>query len=327
MPNPLLTLVDKHFGAQFLPRLKQNIAGLAEDFWKDGNEYPFAFRIGKSSSTAAAKMEEKADGEQKDQNKNAKPSGPAWHAAPGEISEKMWGEGFVAPGGDFIADKMIKPLGLTKEMNVLDLSAGLGGRMRELTAEIGAYVTGLEPDAEIAARGMEMSMKAGKGKHAPIKHYEAALFVAEHTYDCVIARETFYRVPDKTAFLKTIGDCCKPRAQIVFTDYIVNPEDRTKPAIVTWQGKEKGVTPLGLVEMTEAWAMVGINLRVNEDLTEFYVQEVATGLKRLALFLGAGANPDAETKKALMRRIEIWNHRMAAMSEGMKFIRFYGTKQ
>jgi 2-polyprenyl-3-methyl-5-hydroxy-6-metoxy-1,4-benzoquinol methylase len=323
MPNPLLKLA----GANFVPRVKQTITGLAKDFWKDGTENPLAFRNGKSASSAQTSGKQTHATEQKVAQKNAKPAGPLWHALPGEISEKMWGEGFVAPGGDFLADKMIKPLGLTKEMNVLDLSAGLGGRMRKITAEVGAYITGLEPDAEIAARGMDMSMKAGQSKHAPVKHYEASLFVPEHTYDCVIARETFYRVANKTAFFTTISDCCKPKAQIVFTDYIVNAENKSHAAVMAWQAKEKGAAPLGLVEMTEAWAKVGFNLRVNEDLSDYYAKEVTTGLKRLALFLGSGVNPDAETKTAIMRRIDIWTNRMAAMGQGMKFIRFYGTKQ
>ncbi len=76
----------------------------------------------------------------------------------------MWGEGFVTPGGEAVSDMLIKPLGLNKQMSVLDLSAGLGGRMRKATEETGASFTGLEPDPGIAKRGMEMSVKAGKGQ-------------------------------------------------------------------------------------------------------------------------------------------------------------------
>ena len=99
---------------------------------------------------------------------------PLWHAAPGEISEKMWGAGFVTPGGQIIDGHANAPLGLMKEMSVLDLSAGLGGRMRDMVDAIGLHVTGLEPDAAIAERGMQMSLKAGEVKHALIAHYDPA---------------------------------------------------------------------------------------------------------------------------------------------------------
>jgi SAM-dependent methyltransferase len=322
MLNPLSNFVERHLGAK---RLKQFAFGLAADFWKDGDANPFAFgssREGFSSHTSppvrspASRAEQKKKAQQK-----------VWHAAPGEISEKMFGTGYVTPGDAVITEAMIRPLGLTGAMNVLDLSAGLGGRMRKTTEETGAYVTGLEPDKEIALRGMELSIKAGKGKHAPVAHYDPVLFTVSRMYDCVLARETFYRVTDKDAFFKSISACVKAKGQLVFTDYIINPEHRKEPAIVAWQVQEKNASPLGLVEMAEAWAKVDFGLRINEDMSDFYKQEVLTGLKRLAIFLSSSNPPDPETKKSLQRRIEIWTHRLASMEQGMKFYRFYGTKK
>ena len=78
--------------------------------------------------------------------------------------------------------------------------------------------------------------------------------------------------------------------------------------------------------MAEAWAKVGVDLRVSEDLSAFYKQEVAAGLKRLSTVLVSGPRPDAETKEALRRGLETWAHRMMAMSRGVKFYRFYGTR-
>ncbi len=249
-----------------------------------------------------------------------------WHALPGEISEKMWGTGYVTPGGKAVADLLIKPLGLTKDMNVLDLSAGLGGPMRDTAEEYGAYFTGLEPDPEVAARGMEMSRRAGKSRHAPVEHYTPQTFTVSRAYDCILAREVFYRVADKPAFFKALADCAKPKAQLAFTDYILDAEHRDKPAVKAWQAFEANAMPLGLVEMAEAWAKAGFNLRVNEDLTGFYEKEVLKGLKRLVQAVHAELKPDAETKKSLLRRIETWSHRLAAMEQGMKFCRFYGVK-
>ena len=57
--------------------------------------------------------------------------------------------------------------------------------MRATAEETGAYVTGLEPDAAIAQRGMELSKKAGKAKHAAIAHYDPAHLVLDRAYDFV----------------------------------------------------------------------------------------------------------------------------------------------
>jgi cyclopropane fatty-acyl-phospholipid synthase-like methyltransferase len=323
MPNPVSVLIEKYAGANLLLRMRQYIFGLAEDFWKDGTDNPFKrariFAVGKKSSPIKAEQ-------QSAQPAVAASQKPQWHAEPGEISEKMWGEGFVAPGTTVIADALIKPLALNKDMSMLDLSAGLGGRMRSAVEQYGIYVTGLEPDAGIAARGMALSVKAGKGKQAAIDAYDPNNFSVTKKYDCFVARETFYRVIDKNKLFNAIGAIAKPRGQISFTDYIVNPEDREKAGIVSWRSFEKDAAPLSLVEMAEAWAKAGFTIRVHEDQTDFYRKEVTAGLARFAKFLATGVQPDAETKKAILRRMQTWVHRMAALEQGMKFYRFYGTK-
>jgi cyclopropane fatty-acyl-phospholipid synthase-like methyltransferase len=324
----------------FLFRATHYATGIAGDFWADGTENPFeALRpkiqmllkrlpAGQAEAKATAQGgAANAAAKEAKNGKNAKASSQ-WHAEPGEISEKMWGAGIVTPGGNVIWDAMVKPLGLNKSMSVLELSAGLGGNMRKVAEETGAYITGLEPDAGVAARGMDLSRHAGQAKHAPVTHYEAAKVTFDRHYDAVLARETFYRVADKTDFFIKLGETCKPQAQIAFTDYIVDPENRKQSAIAAWMANEKGAAPLGLLEMAEAWAKVGFTLRVHEDLSAFYAKEVAAGLRRLSHFLAASKlPPDAETKTALLRRINIWQSRLKAMEQGMKFYRFYGTKQ
>jgi len=332
MPNPLAPLTDKFnklMGAPFVLRLKQQAFGLVEDFWKDGPENLFKLDLGlKLPGGLAHHMRKEPI------DLAAHPSHPQvsrgplapWHAEAGEISEKMWGEGFVTPGGNTINTMLIKPLGLTKDMNVLDLSAGLGGGMRRTMEETGATITALEPDAAIAVRGMQLSVKAGKGKTAPIAHYDPAKLMLNRAYDCVIARETFYRLPDRASFLAVITKHTRAQAQIAYTDYIVDLEHRDNSALRTWKNFEKHANPLGLVESAEFWAKAGFSLRVHEDLTDFYKAEVMVGMKRLMEFLASGTRPDPETSIAVLRRIETWKHRLAAMNAGMKFYRFYGTK-
>ena len=299
-------------------RIWNSVAGLAHDYWKDGNwgndkedlgdlEIKSSSR-GKSSPVAPVKAEN------------------LWHAKPSEIVEKMWGAGYVLPGDAQLTERLISPLGLTKDMNILDLSAGLGERPRKTAKEFGIPVKGLEADPEIAARGKELSMAQGAGKHALIEYYDPLSFSTESRYDCVVSRETIYRVSDKQKFIKAIVSCCKSKAQFSFTDYIVNPEAREHPAIAAWYAFENGASALGLVEMAELWAKEGVNIRVHDDLTDFYKTEVKNGLLRFAKFMESGVKPDAETAKAINKHITSWAHRMAAIEHGMKFYRFYGQR-
>ena len=346
MPHPILIRIQQkaraYFGPHFLLLLKQQLVGLCEDYWADGSENLLGLDYGHFSFTQfKADLLKIIQPKQQPpatvppmagQKKQAAPSAKTtqqkteWHAAPGEISEKMWGAGLVTPADDTLTGKLITPLGLTNAMSVLDLSAGLGGRMRKTAQETGAYFTGLEPDPSIAERGMQLSVKAGKSKHAFITHYDPSNLVLNRSYDCVIARETLYRVPDRAAFVAVIAKNTKPHAQIAFTDYILDPEHREKPAILAWKKNEKLANPAGFVEMAELWAKGGFGLRVHEDLSDFYKKEVMAGMKRLMEFLASGVVPDKETGVAILRRIDTWKYRMAAMDSGLKFYRFYGTK-
>ncbi|MDD4617170.1 MAG: methyltransferase domain-containing protein [Alphaproteobacteria bacterium] len=301
--------------------LRQHIVGIAQDFWKDGT-----WSTPVSASVHDEYTIQVVDSPPQEEVASSPPPPPHWHAAPGEISEKMWGKGRVTPADDEISDLLIKPLNLTKDMSVLDLSAGLGARMRRATQHFGVYVTGLEPDPDIAARGMKMSTAAGKRKKDSITAYDPMNFVDTHKYNCILARETFYRVPDKKKFIETIVKCCKSVAQISFTDYILNPEFKNQPAIMAWKAFEEGADPCSLVEMAELWAKNGISLRVHDDQTEMYMAEVKRGLIRFEKYLESSAKPDAETKKAIEKRIKTWAHRMSAMEQGLRFYRFYGQK-
>jgi cyclopropane fatty-acyl-phospholipid synthase-like methyltransferase len=301
--------------------LRRELVGIAEDFWKDGNWESPAPRF-KKKEAPLVKSEPAPIA------KPAEPKIPRgiWHAAPGEVSEKMWGEGCVTPADEYITDLLIKPLSLTKDMSALDLAAGLGARMRKTSEEYGTYINGREPDPEIAARGMALSVGLGLGKRDSITAYDPLNLVETRKYDCIIARETLYRVGDKKKFIGAIVGCCKPRVQLSFTDYILNSESLNQPAVVAWKAYEKDAQPASLVEMAELWAKAGISLRVHDDQTEYYKKEVKRGLVRFAKFLASGAKPDAETKKAIEKRITTWAHRMAAMEQGLKFYRFYGLK-
>ena len=292
--------------------------GLARDFWKDSDATISAGAAGpmsyENAVAAAAAMPVKAS-----------PDG-LWRPEPGEISERMWGKDFILPGDAEMTERMIRPLGLDKDMSVLDLSAGLGGHMRKPIEEFAVHISGMEVDADIAQRGMKQLQASGRGKRATIAAYDPLNLTADRLYDCILARETLHHMPDKEKFIKSMLAISKPKVQFSFTDYVVNPEMRDAPAIAAWRAFEKGADPVGLVEMAELWAKSGVNLRVHDDQTDTYKKEVMLGLARFAKFMASGVKPAPETKKAIDKHITLWAHRVSALNAGMKFYRFYGLR-
>ncbi len=283
--------------------------GLAEDYWKDGGAPP-----------PMPVMVEPVSEEEEE-----KPSVPLrWNADRCKIMETLWGIGQVLPGGG-MTDALVAPLGLNKEMSVLDLSAGLGALARKLAEEFNTYVTGMEPDAVVAARGMEMSVAAGKSKHATVESYEPTAFESHRHYDCIIARELFYRVSDKKKMLKSVADALKSHGQLVFTDYILDSGRKGDPAIAAWLAHETDASPLSMNEMVKMCGKLGLDVRINEDQTAIYRREVMMGLKSFMAFLIQN-KPDKETGGLALMEVENWIHRASAMEKGLQFCRFYAIK-
>lgn len=318
---PSLKFSASSCGSNLGHRAWEVLSGIAADYWKDGEEIPFVKKKKKAfvaRKTAASSGGEIAQAEEKG----------LWHAGYPEIVEAIWGKGHNLPLGDDFIDKLAAPVGLDKSNGVLDLSAGLGAVGRRIASEFGAYVTGLEPDQALAEYGMEISTQANQAKKASVYFYDPDGFVEDKHYDFIIARELFYKIPDKKRFFKEIKNSLKkdgPRGHLTFTDYILEPESRKDPAILAWLKNESPALPLPLKEMKKMWTKNGFDVRVSEDLTDTYKKEILKGLSGFAQFLRTN-KPDSETKKLVFSEIETWALRVSAFEHGLKFYRFYAMR-
>ncbi len=318
MPNPLKLLVNPAVQARFL-RLRVVLAGIARDFWKDGSRPPVAapqqtVSAGKRAESVLSPSSQNAAGKK------------LWSGDRIDVLEKMWGEGEALPGGQAYADTLIKPLGLNKDMSVLDLNAKLGGLGRRIAVEFGSYVTGMETDAALVSRGMILSMAIGKVKQASLETYDPSMFKPSRKYDAIFVRELFYKLLDKDRFIKAVDESLKKEGgQIVFTDFLMDPAAKQNPVVADWLAKEGDVELLSPLDVIKKWKGLGLDLRVAEDQTDFYRGEILKGLANLLEFLSA-QTPDKDTKWLFLKEIDFWTRRLVALKHGLKYYRFYGIK-
>ena len=292
-------------------RALAEVIGWAQDFWYDPPPQP--------------KTSFKASPAPKPSSSESQPERAllnSWNADRPQILEKIWGEGEIAPGGEYLNKLLVAPLGLQPDNSVIDLASGLGNLPRMLATKFNVYVTGLEPDPQLAVRGLEQSIRAGKGKHASISPYDLPSFTAERAYDCVIARELFYRVPNKQAFFVELAKAVKPKGQLAFTDFVLNPEARHSTPILEWLGFEAGAAPLAEAEIVAHLKQHGFDVRVSDDQTKFYQQEILHGLANFAQFLKRHQLDDA-TRVLVRGEIEVWARRAAAFASGLRLVRFH----
>ena len=297
--------------------------------WWEGYDLPPENQAAEEASTAPASKPvrpppARADGKQPDPNAGAldRHGKPLWSATRIEVAEKLWGEGFIGPGGaDYVPD-LVKPLGLDKTMSVLDLSAGLGGITRLMASHFGAWVTGLELSPMLAQKGAEYSEKEGLLRQAPISHFDPNCMVLDRKFDAVFAKEIFFCL-DKEKILTEIRQFLKPGGQLLFTDYLVaDAIDLT--GLAGWAEAER-LTPCPWrpSEAASCLKALGFDVRVALDMTDVQLKLIMERLGEFHAFLSDHEIDDAETKHAITAEVSLWARRAEALRHGLRLYRVH----
>lgn len=253
-----------------------------------------------------------------------------WETEAIRIKEQVWGAGYYQPGGEDHVLGLAKPFGLNPSLTVMDFGAGLGGGTRALVNEFGVWVSGLEPTADLAKAGKELSIKAGLEKKADIVRYSPEGFEPKQgSIDCILSAESLYLIEDKVKLLKALEWCLKPRGQVSFTDFVRHDDI---------QINDQRLQGLGLAPTDQTFFASGaeyirwfrelnFDLRVNEDITDRYRKFIMDGWVE---FTQAGGEKAAHAKvlqDEVVKEVELWSRRVAAFDAGhLRVMRYYAIK-
>ena len=165
---------------------------------------------------------------------------------------RLYGEGFSLPGGQAVTTDLLKRCAIEKGQTVLDLAAGMGGTTRAAALQFGATVMGLEPDPDVAALGMQLSMIRGLEARVPISAYDPkTVSLSERAYDVIFMRERLFRHPERSRILAQMARALGDGGKVVVTDLILaHGELRGTPEIKAL-GAEGDLEPWTLGEFQE----------------------------------------------------------------------------
>ncbi len=252
------------------------------------------------------------------------PTVEGWSPQRLAVVQALFGEGMIAPADPEALTKMTHPLGLSKEMTVVEIGVGLGGIARALAAEADIYVTGFEADAELARVGNELSTKHGMGRKVRITHLPSGgLDVRPETVDAVIAKEALLPVEDKPAVFAAIRRALRPGGQLMMSEYLL-VADEPSPAVAKWT--EATPVKLHLMPIKAARAeleQLGFQVRIVEDITAEYEMGARKAFADMAQHMRAGG-PAEHMAPWVLAEGEIWSHHLAALASGeVKVYRIY----
>ncbi|MBP7337637.1 methyltransferase domain-containing protein [Niveispirillum sp.] len=251
---------------------------------------------------------------------------PLWTATRIEVVEKIWGPGFSSPGGDEFIPTIVKPLGLNPAMSVLDIGAGLGGATRAMAKQYGTWVTGVEGNPVLAEAGMFRSQKSGLARQSPILSADLENFTWNKRVDAIFSKEIFYTIRNKDKLIDSIEAALKPRGQLLFTDYVIDPGHARGRDFDGWMHAEPvEPTPWTVEQYAAALAQRNLDTRITEDNTDTHRSLILNAIQELVKHLET-VSMDHDTKLAVVEEVEMWARRVAALSSGLRYYRFYALK-
>jgi phosphoethanolamine N-methyltransferase len=116
-----------------------------------------------------------------------------------KMLELIWGEGFMAPGGSELVDKLVTGLDLEGK-RLLDIGSGLGGPCCYLAEKHGAIVTGVDIEPQLVEISNRTARERGLAGRAEFKLVEPGpLPFTDGSFDIVISAGAITQIPDKPA--------------------------------------------------------------------------------------------------------------------------------
>lgn len=240
------------------------------------------------------------------------------------VVQALFGEGMIAPADPEALTKMTHPLGLSKEMTVVEVGVGLGGIARAISSQADIYITGFEPDAELARVANELSTKHGMARKVRITHLaHGGLDVRPETVDAVISKEALLAVEDKPAVFTAIRRALRPGGQLMMSEYMLVANELS-PAVVRWtEATPTKLYPMPIKAARSELEHLGFQVRIVEDITVEYEVGALKAFADMAQHIRAGG-PAEHMAPWVLAEGELWSHHLAALASGeVKVYRIY----
>ncbi len=245
-----------------------------------------------------------------------------------DLIQQLWGDGVSSPGSIETTFDLAKPFLLSPEKTVLNVSSGLGGHDRALAEYYKTYVYGLERNKELVDVGQKLSKASKFGRNCTLTHYNPEQFGFEKKIDAVMCRELFYTLVDKNDFISKLIKRVKSRGHIMITDFTCDdPEHANSPSIQKWaKANPYPVNMLSVSGMVQLIESHGLDVRINEDKTKQYRNEMFSGLARLTEFL-KGKKLTAQSRELILKEVDYWESVETVLNDKVRNTRFYAIKK
>lgn len=241
----------------------------------------------------------------------------SWSPARLILAQKVWGAGFLSPGGAEYIDDLLSNCPLTAADEVLEIGGGIGGTSRAIIEKFGSTVTTYKRTEALVDATAQMAEIFGIDGALTILETDDESFSDEPgMFRAALVRETFFRFNDKDALMGRIADALhKDDAWLIMTDYF-RGDDFSGPELEQWRAHEdETLDPWDEEELKSCLTEHGFTIRSIEDDTVSFGAMARNGWADYMATL-KGDNLTHQGGAELLREVELWTRRTAAMEAG-----------
>lgn len=153
--------------------------------------------------------------------------------------EKLWGDGYLSPGGAGEVRRVLDGLEVTGR-TAIDIGCGSGGITTALARDFGAArVIGLDVEAAVCAAARRHVEKAGLAGRVEIRQVEPGpMPLPDRSADIVFSKDSIVHVSNKEALARDVFRVLKPGGWFAASDWLIGHDDPPSPKMATYIGEE-----------------------------------------------------------------------------------------
>lgn len=153
--------------------------------------------------------------------------------------ERLWGEGYLSPGG---ADEVARVLeGINLEgRTVVDIGCGSGGITVGLARDFGAgRVIGLDVEAPVCAAARRRAEAAGVADRVEIRQVRPGpMPLPDGSADLVFSKDSIVHIADKEALAADVFRVLKPGGWFAASDWLIGHDGPPSPEMAAYLAAE-----------------------------------------------------------------------------------------
>lgn len=257
---------------------------------------------------------------------------PVWSRAKIEVSQRVFGRGFVTPGGPEQIVDAVKSVGLDPVQSVLDLSMRLGGEGAAIAGKYGVWVTGYERNPalfEVAASVLP-SIKAGDQVRTNFFDPETVELPARK-FDVVLSNENLHCVQDRVALIAKVYECLKDWGQFLISDFVLPDETPPSDRLMKWlENRGEPVTLWTKEQYEVALTNQTFDVRFVKEESQAYEQKIRHDFAAFVATLNADkvVTETPVARAALVDLAEDWSRLANLLQKGdLQLVRILAMKR